>query len=266
MSFPVIDTSNLFNVKGKVALIIGATGAFGQVACSTLGHAGAKLIITAGTKDTLTTLQKELASSGITTTAVNRRSNTEEDCNAIIDAAVEAHGRIDILVIASGVNDVAPIVDMSPEQFQAVMMANVEGAWLIARAAGAQMIKQGDGGKVVITSSARGKLGHPAGYSAYCTSKSAVGGLTKSLGCEWGKYGITVNAIAPTVFRSPLTAWMFGDDDKAANVRTGFLSRVPIGRLGEPEDLAGPLLFLCSKASDFHTGHIIYPDGGYTAG
>ena len=212
----------------------------------------------------MTTLQKELASSGITTTAVNRRSNTEEDCNAIIDAAVEAHGRIDILVIASGVNDVAPIVDMSPEQFQAVMMANVEGAWLIARAAGAQMIKQGDGGKVVITSSARGKLGHPAGYSAYCTSKSAVDGLTKSLGCEWGKYGITVNAIAPTVFRSPLTAWMFAED--AADVRAGFLSRVPIGRLGEPEDLAGPLLFLCSKASDFHTGHIIYPDGGYTAG
>ena len=87
---------------------------------------------------------------------------------------------------------------------------------------------------------------------------------TKSLGCEWGKHGITVNAIAPTVFRSPLTAWMFADD--AVDVRKGFLSRVPVGRLGEPEDLAGPLLFLCSKASDFHTGHIIYPDGGYTAG
>ncbi len=146
------------------------------------------------------------------------------------------------------------------------MLANVEGAWLIARAVGRQMIAQGRGGKVVFTSSARGKLGHPAGYSAYCTSKSAMDGMTKALGCEWGKYGITVNAIAPTVFRSPLTAWMFADDEKANSVREGFLARVPIGRLGEPEDLAGPLLFLCSRASDFHTGHIIYADGGYTAG
>ena len=176
------------------------------------------------------------------------------------------HGGIDILVIASGMNDVAPIGDMEPERFQKVMLANVEGAWLMARSAGKQMIAQGRGGKVVFTSSARGKLGHPAGYSAYCTSKSAVDGMTKALGCEWGKYGITVNAIAPTVFRSPLTAWMFADDDKARAVRAGFLARVPLGRLGEPEDLAGPLLFLCSKASDFYTGHILYADGGYTAG
>ena len=155
---------------------------------------------------------------------------------------------------------------LAPERFQKVMLANVEGAWLIARAVGRRMITQGGGGKVVFTSSARGKLGHPAGYSAYCTSKSAVDGMTKALGCEWGKHGITVNALAPTVFRSPLTAWMFADDEKARTVRQGFLARVPIGRLGEPEDLAGPLLFLCSRASDFHTGHIIYADGGYTAG
>jgi hypothetical protein len=104
------------------------------------------------------------------------------------------------------------------------------------------MIAQNRGGKVVFTSSARGKLGHPAGYSAYCASKSAVDGMTKALGCEWGKYRITVNAIAPTVFRSPLTAWMFEDNENANATRAGFLARVPIGRLGEPEDLAGPLL------------------------
>lgn len=266
MSVPVIDTSSLFDVNGKSALIIGATGAFGHVACSALGNAGANLTITAGNEEKLSALQGDLEELGMTVTAVAKRPNTEADCDTIIATAVAAYERIDILVVAAGVNDVASIVDMSPERFQAVMLANVEGAWLIARAAGAQMIKQGDGGKIVFTSSARGKLGHPAGYTAYCTSKSAVDGMTKALGCELGKVGITVNAIAPTVFRSPLTAWMFADDDKAKAVREGFLARVPIGRLGEPEDLAGPLLFLCSRASDFHTGHIIYADGGYTAG
>jgi NAD(P)-dependent dehydrogenase (short-subunit alcohol dehydrogenase family) len=163
-------------------------------------------------------------------------------------------------------NKVAKIDDMAPETFLAVMDANVTQSWLLARAATVQMKAQGRGGKIVLVSSARGLLGHPAGYTAYCASKAAVDGMTKALGCELGPTGITVNAIAPTVFRSPLTAWMFDDTDNAKAVRAGFLARVPKGRLGEPEDLAGPLLFLASRASDFYTGHILYADGGYTAG
>ena len=263
---PNIDPSGLFNVAGKSAVIVGATGAFGKVVCATLGRAGALLTIAAGNAGELNALKDELEGAGVKVAAIARRPNSETDCDTIVSIAVAAHGVVDILVVASGMNDVAPIVDMAPERFQKVMLANVEGAWLMARSAGRQMIAQGRGGKVVFTSSARGKLGHPAGYSAYCTSKSAVDGMTKALGCEWGKYGITVNAIAPTVFRSPLTAWMFADDENAKTVRAGFLARVPVGRLGEPEDLAGPLLFLCSRASDFHTGHILYADGGYTAG
>ena len=266
MSLPDIDVSNLFDVAGKSAVVVGATGSFGQVVCATLGRAGARLTIAAGNADNLAELGQQLRDRGIEAVEVARRPNTEADCDAMVQAAVDAYGGVDILVVASGMNDVSPIVDMSPERFQKVMLANVDGSWLIARAAGRQMIEQGRGGKVVFTSSARGKLGHPAGYSAYCTSKSAVDGMTKALGCEWGKHGITVNAIAPTVFRSPLTAWMFEDNENANKVRAGFLARVPIGRLGEPEDLAGPLLFLCSAASDFHTGHIVYADGGYTAG
>ena len=146
------------------------------------------------------------------------------------------------------------------------MDANVTQSWLMARSAGRQMLKQGRGGKVILMSSARGLLGHPAGYSAYCASKSAVDGITKALGCEWGASGITVNALGPTVFRSPLTEWMFADDERGKTVRAGFVTRVPKGRLGEPDDLAGPLLFLASAASDFYTGHILYADGGYTAG
>lgn len=266
MTLPQIDPSGLFDVAGKSAVIVGATGAFGKVVCATLGHAGARLTVAAGNAAELAALQGELDAAGIAATSIARRPNSEADCDAIIGAAVAAYGGIDILVVASGMSDVALIGELTPERFQKVMLANVEGAWLIARAAGKQMMAQGRGGKVVFTSSARGKLGHPAGYTAYCASKSAVDGITKALGCEWGSQGITVNAIAPTVFRSPVTAWMFADDEKAVAVRNGFLARVPVGRLGEPEDLAGPLLFLCSRASDFHTGHVIYADGGYTAG
>ena len=108
---------------------------------------------------------------------ISRRSNSEADALAIVESAVSAYGCVDILVVASGMNDVSPIVDMSPERFAKVMQANVEGAWLIARAVGGQMISQGRGGKVgVHLVPARGKLGHPAGYSAYCASKSAVDG------------------------------------------------------------------------------------------
>jgi NAD(P)-dependent dehydrogenase (short-subunit alcohol dehydrogenase family) len=197
---------------------------------------------------------------------VARRPAAEADCEAIVEAAVARFGRLDILVVASGKNDVAKIGEMAPGRFLDVMDANVTQSWLMARAAGRRMLAQGEGGKVVLMSSARGLLGHPAGYTAYCASKAAVDGITKALGCEWGPTGITVNAIAPTVFRSPLTAWMFEDTERARTVREGFLARVPKGRLGEPEDLAGPLLFLASRASDFYTGHVLYADGGYTAG
>jgi NAD(P)-dependent dehydrogenase (short-subunit alcohol dehydrogenase family) len=169
-------------------------------------------------------------------------------------------------VVASGINKVSKVDEMSPDTFSTVMDVNVTQSWLMAREVTKQMKNQGEGGKIVLVSSARGLLGHPAGYTAYCASKSAVDGITKALGCELGVTGITVNAIAPTVFRSPLTSWMFEDNPEAQKVRSGFITRVPKGRLGEPEDLAGPLLFLSSKASDFYTGHILYADGGYTAG
>lgn len=254
---------SMFDIKGKVAIVTGASGAFGALAAKVLAGAGCKLVLSAGKKTELDAIAKDC---GADVEAINIRPSTEKNCNVIVDAAIKRFGRIDILVVASGKNDVSKITDMAPERFLDVMDANVTQSWLMAKAATAQMLKQGEGGKIVLMSSARGLLGHPAGYTAYCASKAAVDGMTKALGCELGPTGITVNAIAPTVFRSPLTAWMFADDEKAKATRAGFLARVPKGRLGEPSDLAGPLLFLVSRASDFYTGHVLYADGGYTSG
>jgi NAD(P)-dependent dehydrogenase (short-subunit alcohol dehydrogenase family) len=266
MSELLRQPAKLFDVSGKVAVVTGASGAFGALASRVLAAAGAKLVLAAGKAAELEEVAKECRGLGTQVVTVARRPNTEEDVEAIMQAGVDAFGGLDILVVGSGLNDVSMITEMSLDRFEKVMDGNVTGAWLLCRAFGKRVIPQGRGGKVVLVSSARGLLGHPAGYTAYCSSKSATDGLTKALGCEWGKHGITVNAIAPTVFRSPLTEWMFKDDEKAKTVRAGFLARVPLGRLGEPEDLAGPLLFLASRASDFYTGHILYADGGYTAG
>jgi NAD(P)-dependent dehydrogenase (short-subunit alcohol dehydrogenase family) len=260
------NPASLFDVKGKTAIVTGATGAFGALAAKVLAGAGANVVIAANNAGELKKVAAECEKLGGKAEVVNKRPGSEANCDAIVKAAVDRFGRLDILVVASGQNKVAKIVDQKPEDFLDVMDANVTQSWLMARSAGRQMLKQGQGGKVILMSSARGLLGHPAGYSAYCASKSAVDGITKALGCEWGDTGITVNALGPTVFRSPLTAWMYEDTERAQTVRKGFLSRVPKGRLGEPSDLAGPLLFLASRASDFYTGHILYADGGYTAG
>jgi NAD(P)-dependent dehydrogenase (short-subunit alcohol dehydrogenase family) len=184
----------------------------------------------------------------------------------MVEAAIATHGSIDLVVTAAGVNKVGLATEQSPEDWESVIDANAKGTWLVCRAAGRRMIDAGTHGKFVLVSSTRSELGHPAGYTAYCASKAAVNLTTKALACEWGQHGINVNAIAPTVFRSPLTEWMFGSDERAQAVRAGFLTRIPLGRLGEPEDFAGALLYFLSRASDFCTGQILYVDGGYTAG
>jgi NAD(P)-dependent dehydrogenase (short-subunit alcohol dehydrogenase family) len=258
--------AGLFDVAGRSALITGATGALGRAAAQALAANGARLTLTAGTQDALEQLGSELREAGAEVELVARRPDSAEDAEAMAEAAVRAHGRIDLVVTAAGLNKVAMITEQDPADWQTVMDANVRGSWLACRAAGARMLDQGEGGKVVLVSSTRGKLGHPAGYSAYCTSKSAIDGLTKTLACEWGSKGITVNAIAPTVFRSDLTAWMYAEEGRGKEVREAMLSRIPLGRLGEPDDFVGPLLFLLSPASAFVTGQIVYVDGGYTAG
>jgi NAD(P)-dependent dehydrogenase (short-subunit alcohol dehydrogenase family) len=257
---------SLFDIGGKTAVVTGASGAFGALASKVLAGAGANVVLAASGADALRKIAGECRALGAQVATVAKRPASAADCEAIVGAAVSRFGRLDILVVGGGLNKVCKIVDQRLEDFSEVMDANATQSWLMARAAGRQMLAQGQGGKIVLMSSARGLLGHPAGYTAYCASKSAVDGITKALGCEWGEAGITVNALGPTVFRSPLTQWMFEDSDRAKEVRKGFLARVPKGRLGEPSDLAGPLLFLASRASDFYTGHVLYADGGYTAG
>ncbi len=260
------DVATLFDVEGRSALVTGATGAFGGAAAHALAAAGANVTVAGGNADKLDLLAGELEAAGARVAVIQRRPDSEDDTDAIVATAVGAHGGLDLVVSASGTNKVGLITEQPVADWQAVMDANVKGSWLLCRSAGRVLLDQGRGGKVVLVSSTRGKLGHPAGYTAYCPSKAAIDLLARALACEWGKHGINVNAIAPTVFRSDLTAWMFSDEDPGKATRDAMLSRIPLGRLGEPDDFVGALLFFLSSASDFCTGQVLYVDGGYTAG
>jgi NAD(P)-dependent dehydrogenase (short-subunit alcohol dehydrogenase family) len=255
------DIQALFDVSGKVALVSGATGGFGKVAAKGLAAAGVKVMATARTLSALERLVKEIQEEGGQAAFSQGNPVNLEDVKRVVKDTINAFGGIDILITAAGINKVKPIIEQPVEDWEEVMAVNMKGTYLFCKEVGKVMVNQKRGGKVILVGSARGHLGL-ANYSAYSPSKGAVHLLAKTLGCEWGPHKINVNAIAPTVFRTPLTQWMFDDNAFYLN----FLKRIPIGRLGEPEDFIGTVIFLSSKASDFMTGAIVDVDGGYTAG
>lgn len=252
-----------FSVQDKSILITGATGSLGGVAARALADAGARLTLVGGNAAGLAQLvdDAEIQDAAV----VTRRPDTPDDAQAMVEAAVAKHGHLDGVLVASGMNRVKPITEMTVEDFDEVMDANARGSWLVCQAAGRVLLGQGGGGSVVLVSSVRGSLGQPAGYSAYCPSKGATDLLAKSLAAEWGAAGIRVNALAPTVFRSELTEWMYADDEKGRATREAIFARIPLRRFAEPEDFVGALIYLLSDASSFFTGQVMYLDGGYTA-
>jgi NAD(P)-dependent dehydrogenase (short-subunit alcohol dehydrogenase family) len=260
------NPAKLFEVKDRVAIVTGASGTYGRATAITLTALGGRVLLAAGSKDEVAQVAAELREIGGDPGVIVRRPDSVEDANAILDAALNKFGRVDQLVVGSGMNKPGFIHEQPLHDWQDVMNANVRGPWLMAKAVGAYWIQNHIRGKAVFMSSVRGRHGNYSGYTAYCTSKGATDALVRVLATEWGKYGITVNAIAPTVFRSKLTEWMYGDNEIGQQTRARSLSRIPLGRLGEVEDLMGITVYLLSPASDFCTGQIMYVDGGYTAG
>ena len=254
--------NNLFDVKGKVAIITGATGAFGKAIAFGYGFAGMKIFVTGRSEEKCKALCDELKAEGIECGYSTGDPAIEDDVIKVVNDAVSSFGEINVLVTAAGYNNPKPIVEQDLTEWKKIMDSDVQGTWLYFKYVGQQMIEQGKGGKVIMVSSARSKMGM-ANYTGYCTAKAGIDLMAQSLACEWtAKYKINVNTINPTVFRSDLTEWMF---DKESAVYKNFLRRLPIGRLGEPEDFIGPCIFLASRASDFMTGANVAVEGGYWA-
>ena len=251
---------NMFSVEGKVALVTGATGALGCVLSKAYGYAGCKVFMTGRNEGKLKALEEEFKAEGIDCAYFVADPAKEEDVEALVKACVAKYGEINILAIAHGYNKPANILDQSVADWQYIMDADCKSVYIVIKYVAHQMVEQGKGGKMVVVTSQRSKRGM-AGYTGYCTSKGGADLMVNCLACDLtAKYGINVNSLCPTVFRSDLTEWMF---DPNTAVYKNFLAREPIGRLGEPADFVGYALFLSSEASAFITGANCDCSGGY---
>ncbi len=252
---------NLFDLRGKVAIVTGGSGGFGRAAAIGLAVHGADVAVTSRTLSSLEETAQEVKKLGKKALPISCDVTDPKSVQNMVDQTVKEFGKVDILVTSAGIAMRSPAEDFPIADWQKVMDTNVKGTFLCCQAAGRVMIKQG-GGKIITVSSIRGLLGHPGGYAAYGTSKGAVHLLTRQLATEWAKYKINVNSIAPCIFWTPLTEPIL-NDKKLYDI---FMSRIPWGRAAEPEDFIGALVFLSSEASEFMTGDIMYVDGGSTAG
>ena len=203
----------MFDVSEQTAIVTGASGAFGRGIAIALGAQGANVLLASGNEDELKSVAKDVEDVGGKAAYIVRRPDSLVDAEAMRDAALDNFGSIKMLAVGSGYNKAGFIHELDYEDWQDVMDANVHGAWFMAKAVGSYWIENNIKGKMLLMSSVRGRHGNISGYTGYCASKGATDSMTRVLATEWAKYGTTVNAIAPTVFRSNLTAWMYGDDE-----------------------------------------------------
>lgn len=252
----------MFSIEGKIAIVTGATGALGSAVASGYGLQGARIILSGRNGSKLKDMCDQMKADGCDCAYVAGDPANEADVKKTVKFAVDTYGEINILAACHGFNSPKPIIEQSLAEWQAIMDADCTSIYLLTKYVAEQMIAQGKGGKMVITSSARSKMGM-AGYTGYCTAKGGVDLMVQSLACELtAAHRINVNSINPTVFRSDLTEWMF---DPESAVYQNFLKRLPAGRLGEPSDFIGLATFLASPASDFLTGGNYDATGGYWA-
>jgi gluconate 5-dehydrogenase len=251
--------SGLFDLTGKVAIVVGGGGGIGHAQALGLADAGADVVVASRKLEHLEPVVKEIQAKGRKSLAVSVEVTQEKSVTAMVDSVLKKFPTIDILVNAHGLAIRKPADTFPIDEWQQVMDINTRGTFLTCQAVGRVMIKQ-KSGKIINLSSVRGRYGLKADYAAYCASKGAVDTLTRTLACEWAKYNVLVNAVAPTIVETELTRSALANPDYAAMMK----SRIPLGRWALPEDIVGATIFFASKASDFITGQILYIDGGVT--
>ena len=245
-----------FRLEGKRALVTGASSGIGLAAAVALGEAGAHVVLVARGAEALEAVTAQMTAAGMSAQSLA----LDITDIAVTEAAVAAHGPFDVLVNSAGLARHSPAVETTPEAYDAVTDLNVKAAYFLTRNVAKGLIEAGKGGSLINISS---QMGHVGGIerAVYCATKHALEGMTKSMAIEWGSKGIRVNTLCPTFIRTPLAEQTLANPERRAWIE----SMIKLGRVGEIEDMMGPIVFLASDASALMTGTSLLIDGGWTA-
>jgi gluconate 5-dehydrogenase len=263
---PVIDFQNeldgLFDVTGKVAYLPGGYGGLGEAIAWGLAQRGAKVVVSGRSPEKAEALAEALKSAGYEASGLALDVNSVDQIHRTVDRVVERYGAVDILMNCVGIQLEQPLLEVSEEAYDEVYRVNLKAAMFLAQAVAKHQIAAGRGGKQVHLLSVRSQLGiRGRGYSAYCSTKGGLVMLIKQHAMELAPHQITVNGVAPTFVYTELIRHVMEKPD----FRRQLEARIPLGRIADPKDVAGPAMFFCSPASGFVTGQTLYVDGGITA-
>lgn len=246
-------------LTGSTAVVVGGTSGIGRAIAHGLAEAGADVVCTSRREDQVNIAASEIEALGRKTIRCASDVADRDSLSNLLDQCVEAFGKVDILVNSAGITKRTPTLQLEDEEWNSILETNLTGTLRACQVFGGHMVKNGYGRIVNIASlSTFVSLFEVAAYAA---SKAGVASLTKSLAIEWAKNGVNVNAIAPGVFRTALNTKLLDETPRGQE----FLTRTPMGRFGNVEELAGAAVFLSSEAASFVTGEVLVVDGGFLA-
>lgn len=252
--------TTLFTLSGRTAIVTGGNRSIGRTLALALAEAGADVVIAAAHQiDAAEKVAEEIQRKGRSSLALKVDISSKDEVHEMVSRVMNQFGKIDILINNAAINIFKSAMEFSLDDWNRVLSVDLTGVFLCCQAVGKVMIEQRKG-KIVNMASVGGMCGTYRKAVAYDSSKAGVINLTRSLAVEWGKHNIHVNAIAPGLIESDLTRERLGDQSFSKY----FLERIPLGRIGQAEDLVGLVLFLSSEASNWITGQTIVIDGGQT--
>jgi NAD(P)-dependent dehydrogenase (short-subunit alcohol dehydrogenase family) len=257
--FGVIMTSQIFSLEGKTAVVTGGTSGIGRALSLGLAEAGADVIATARREQQVNETAAEIERLGRQTLRIPSDVCNRGSLEQLLAGTLEKFGKVDILVNCAGIIKRTPTIDISEEDWNNIINTNLTGTLRACQVFGRPMLERGYGRIINIASlNSFVALNEVAAYAA---SKAAVASLTRSLAVEWSKKGVTVNAVAPGVFRTDLNAKLLDSSPRGQEL----LMRTPMGRFGKTEELIGATVYLASDSASFVTGQVLVVDGGFLA-